>query len=133
MTFCFVGDTTYRIVLFGKIKDGKQGSYELTIRANKPPEKGTCTVTPTTGSALNPLFNLTCQEFTDENTPLHYEFLYSKSPDEKNQSLGSGVEHSLRNVAFPSGSITLYAKVSDSVGATTIVKFKTPVKVSLTY
>lgn len=80
---------------------------------------------------METLFNLTCNGFSDTDKPIYYEFLYSKSPRDLNQSLGSGPDPWQNNVILSRGdNITIYAKVSDSVGATTIVTFTSAVKVS---
>ncbi|XP_022780269.1 uncharacterized protein LOC111321599 [Stylophora pistillata] len=107
------GGIRYKIILVGQVGDHeKQKTKQLRVRANIAPSKGNCTITPTEGQALKTLFNLTCNGFNDSDRPLRYEFLYSKSPKDLNQSLGSGLDPWQNNVVLPSGeNITIYAKV----------------------
>ena len=135
-TFCFAGGKYYEITLYGYIQGGEEGLSTLEIAVNEPPKKGICEPSPIKGNPLDPIFTLKCKDFTDEDEPLIYEFLYSTSPDGEKKSLGSGLEKFRKFVSFPSGlqdhefNLTLHAKVTDNLGATTKVEFTENVKVS---
>ena len=135
-TFCFAGGKDYEITLYGYIQGGEEGLSTLEIAVNEPPKKGICEPSPIKGNPLDPIFTLKCKDFTDEDEPLIYEFLYSTSPDGEKKSLGSGLENFRKFVSFPSGlqdhefNLTLHAKVTDNLGATTKVEFTENVKVS---
>ena len=135
-TFCFAGGKDYEIKLYGYIQGGEEGLSTLKITVNEPPKKGICEPSPIKGNPLDPIFTLKCEGFTDEDEPLIYEFLYSTSPDGEKKSLGSGLEKFRESVSFPSGlqdhefNLTLHAKVTDNLGATTKVEFTENVKVS---
>ena len=135
-TFCFAGGKDYEIKLYGNIQGGEKGLSTLKITVNEPPKKGSCTPSPPKGNPLDPIFTLKCKDFTDEDEPLIYEFLYSTSPDGENKSLGGGLEKFRKNVSFPSGlqdyefNLSLYAKVTDNLGAATVVGFTKNVTVS---
>lgn len=135
-TFCFAGGKDYEIKLYGNIQGGEKGLSTLKITVNEPPKKGSCTPSPLQGNPLDPIFTLKCKDFTDEDEPLIYEFLYSTSPDGEKKSLGGGLEKFRKNVSFPSGlqdyefNLSLYAKVTDNLGAATVVEFTKNVTVS---
>ena len=135
-TFCFAGGKNYEITLSGNIQGGEIGLSTLEITVNEPPKEGSCTPSPSNGDPLDPIFTLKCKDFTDEDEPLIYEFFYSTSPDGGKKSLGGGLEKFRKNVSFPSGLqdhefiLTLHARVTDNLGATTEVKFTENVKVS---
>ena len=135
-TFCFAGGKDYEITLYGYIQGGEEGLSTLEIAVNEPPKKGICEPSPIKGNPLDPIFTLKCKDFTDEDEPLIYEFLYSTSPDGEKKSLGSGLEKFRESVSFPSGlqdhefNLTLHAKVTDNLGAATEVEFTKNVKVS---
>ena len=136
LTCFFVGGKVYEFELKGWITGGEKGSSKLKVTINAPPQSGRCTADPPEGEALDPIFTLNCTGFTDKETPLHYEFFYSKGEGSKKETLGSGLEALRSRVTFPSGlkendhKLTLYAKVSDSLGASRIVEFSSPIKVS---
>lgn len=135
-TFCFAGGKDYEIRLYGYIQGGEEGLSTLEITVNEPPKKGSCEPSPLEGDPLEPKFTLECNDFSDGDEPLIYEFFYSTSPDGEKKSLGSGLEKFRESVSFPSGlqdhkfNLSLYAKVTDNLGATTEVKFTENVKVS---
>ena len=135
-TFCFAGGKDYEITLYGYIQGGEEGLSTLEIAVNEPPKKGICEPSPIKGNPLDPIFTLKCKDFTDEDEPLIYEFLYSTSPDGEKKSLGGGLEKFRKNVSFPSGlqdyefNLSLYAKVTDNLGAATVVEFTKNVTVS---
>ncbi|KAL9957163.1 hypothetical protein ACROYT_G038767 [Oculina patagonica] len=95
------GGQVYEIALFGRIPGGKWGS-----------SKG----------------------FNDTENPLHYEFFYSTNGEDK-PTIGSGTENVRKKVTLPSGledqefKIRLYAKVSDDLGASTVVEFESRITV----
>ena len=86
---------------------------------------------------MDPIFTLKCQNFKDEDKPFYYEFFYSTNPEGKDKkSLGTGLEDTRSKVTFSSGlekydyNLTLYATVSDGLGASTTIKFREPIQVS---
>ena len=135
-TFCFAGGNDYEITLYGYIQGGEKGLSTLEITVNEPPKKGSCEPSPLKGNPLEPIFTLECNDFSDGDEPLIYEFFYSTSPDGEKKSLGGGLEKFRKSVSFPSGlqdhefNLYLYAKVTDNLGAATMVEFEDKVKVS---
>lgn len=131
-----VGGKEYEFTLFGKITGGVEGNSKRKIIMNESPKNGKCIVKPAEGEPLDPKFTLNCSGFIDDERPLQYEFFYSKGKRNKNETLGSGSEASRERVTFPSGleengyKLTLYAKISDSLGASRMVEFESPITVS---
>ena len=137
LTLFFVGGQIYEIVLIGNTDGGEEGSSKRRVRMNEPPQNGRCIAKPPVGKPLDPMFTLTCTEFEDDEKPFHYEFLYSTSTNGKDKNtLGIGLEESRSDITLPSGlqenefNITLYARVSDRLGASTVVKFESPITVN---
>lgn len=133
-----VGGRKYEFTLFGNIPGGIKGNAKREVTINEPPKRGKhglCTAKPTEGKPLEPMFTLSCKGFEDEEEPLQYEFFYSKGEGSKNETLGSSLEDSRERVTFPSGlkengyTLTLYAKISDSLGASEMFKFNSAIKV----
>ena len=136
LTFFLVGGKEYEFTLIGWIAGGNPGNSKRKITINKPPENGRCTATPAEGIALDTEFTLNCKDFTDDERPLQYEFFYLKEKGSKTEtSLGSGLEAKRDRVIFPSGvekheyNLTLYAKISDSLGASKMFEFESQIKV----
>lgn len=136
LTCFFVGGKDYEFELIGWITGGEEGSSKRKVTINEPPKNGRCTADPRKGPPLEPIFTLNCTGFTDDETPLHYEFLYSKGEGLKKDTLGRGLEALRSRVTFPSGleenkyELTLYAKVSDNLGASRIFEFSSTIQVS---
>jgi len=130
-----VGGNKYEFTLIGWIDGGIDGNASREVTINEPPNVGSCTASPRKGVSLDPSFTLSCTKFTDTETPLHYEFFYSKGEEYKNETLGSGEEDSRSRITFPSGlkriryELSLYAKVSDSLGASRMVEFNSSIEV----
>lgn len=136
LTSFLVGGKEYEFTLIGWIDGGIKGNSKRKIIMNESPKNGKCIVKPTEGKPLEPKFTLNCSGFKDDETPLQYEFFYSKGEGHRNETLGSGPEASRERVTFPSGlqekeyMLKLYAKISDRLGASRMVEFESPVKVS---
>ena len=116
-------------ILNGTTDGGIPGNAKREVTVNEPPKPGRCTAKPTIGQPCDPRFTLSCTGFTDKETPLQYEFFYAKAEGSKNETLGGGFEAERGRVAFPSGDIMLYAKISDSLGASKMFEFERSVKV----
>jgi len=130
-----VGGKKYVVTLIGWIVGGKEGNASREITINEPPKNGECTAEPLEGKPLEPDFTLRCKNFKDVETPLQYEFFYWRGEGLKNETIGKGLEDIRSRVTFPSGlekndnDLTLYAKIFDGLGASEMVKFKSPIKV----
>ena len=101
-----VGGRKYEFILRGWIHGGIEGEAKREVTINEPPkrgETGLCIAEPPEDKPLEPIFTLSCKEFEDEETPLQYEFFYSKGERSKNETLGSSLEASRERVTFPSG------------------------------
>jgi len=128
-----VGGRKYEFTLFGRIDGGTEGKASREVTINEPPTGGSCIAQPDKGEPLDPSFELNCKGFTDDEKPLQYEFLYLK--EEKNETLGSGLDALRKEVTFPSGlkkkdyKLELFVKVSDSLGASKMVRFNSSIKV----
>jgi len=126
---CFlVGGRKYEFTLIGWIDGGIEGNASREVIINDRPKVGFCKAEPRKGEPLDPKFTLSCTKFTDTETPLQYEFFYRR--EKTLETLGSGLEASRSRVTFPSGQeIVLYAKVSDSLGASSMVEFNSSIEV----
>ena len=82
-------------------RHGQQGMSAHNISTSSPPKRGTCSITPSNGTSLKTVFNLSCSDWESESTPLSYLFryqlqnglhglLYYGSSSDINSSLPSG-------------------------------------------
>uniref|UniRef100_A0A6V3NWK8 REJ domain-containing protein n=1 Tax=Lotharella globosa TaxID=91324 RepID=A0A6V3NWK8_9EUKA len=53
---------------------GETGLAYVTVVTNAPPSLGTCGGTPEAGTALSTTFTLSCDGWSDEDTPIEYRF-----------------------------------------------------------
>ena len=66
----------YRLVVFAHTMDGQQGMSAYNISSSSPPSGGTCSVTPSNGTSLKTVFNLSCSDWESDSSPLSYRFQY---------------------------------------------------------
>ena len=71
-----VGNTYYRLVVFAHTMDGQQGMSAHDISTSSPPTGGTCSITPSNGTSLKTVFNLSCSDWESDSSPLSYRFQY---------------------------------------------------------
>lgn len=116
----------YKIILFGKVEGGVEGSSTYKVTVNEPPKGGHCEVKPKEGKPLDPYFNVSCKGFHDDDKPLQYEFFYTNdlgTEQPKYESLGSGLDPARTNFSLPTGLEKYKYKfkfcviVTDSLGA----------------
>ena len=72
----FDGGKNYRLVIFVNTTDGQQGMSAHDISTASPPTGGTCSITPSNGTSLETVFNLSCSDWKSDSTPLSYRFQY---------------------------------------------------------
>jgi len=56
--------------------DGQQGMSARDISTSSPPKGGTCSITPSNGTSLETVFNLSCSDWESDSIPLSYLFQY---------------------------------------------------------
>ena len=71
-----VGKKYYRLVVFVHTMDGQQGMSAHDISTSSPPSRGTCSITPSNGTSLKTVFNLSCSDWKSDRSPLSYRFQY---------------------------------------------------------
>ena len=130
----------YKIILFGKVEGGVEGSSTYKVTVNEPPKGGDCVVKPEEGKPLDPYFNVSCKGFHDDDRPLQYEFFYTNdysAVPPKYESLGSGLDPARTNFSLPTGlekndyKFKFRVIVTDNLGASKkFEKFKSMVTVS---
>ena len=72
----FEGDSKYLIRLYSRREKGVKGKTESVLRTNEVPKGGDCFGLPPRGDALTTKFHIWCDNWTDPDTPLSYEFYY---------------------------------------------------------
>ena len=70
------GGKHYRLAVFVQIMDGQQGMSAHDISTASPPTNGTCSITPSNGTSLMTVFNLSCSDWESDSKPLSYRFQY---------------------------------------------------------
>ncbi|XP_020630882.1 polycystic kidney disease 1-related protein-like [Orbicella faveolata] len=70
------GGKNYRLALFVQTMDGQQGMSAHDISTASLPTGGTCSITPSNGTSLKTVFNLSCSDWESDSTPLSYLFQY---------------------------------------------------------
>ena len=70
------GGKYYRLAVFVQTMDGHQGMSVHDISTSSPPRGGTCSITPSNGTSLETVFNLSCSDWESDSTPLSYLFQY---------------------------------------------------------
>ena len=70
------GGKNYRLAVFVQTMDGQQGMSVHDISTASPPTGGTCSITPSNGTSLKTVFNLSCSDWESDSTPLSYRFQY---------------------------------------------------------
>ena len=96
------GGKNYRLAVFVQTKDGgQQGMSVHDISTASPPTGGTCSITPSNGTSLETVFNLSCSDWESEGTPLSYLYQY-QIQDGLHRLLYNGSNSSV-NSWLPSG------------------------------
>jgi len=70
------GEKYYRLAVFVQTTDGQQGMSARDISTSSPPSGGTCSITPSNGTSLKTVFNLSCNDWESDSNPLSYRFQY---------------------------------------------------------
>ena len=71
---------SYQIRFRVRTEDQAEEFSEYNFRTNSPPRDGTCTIDKDTGKAVLEKFQLTCQDWDDDDQPLTYQVSIPK-PD----------------------------------------------------
>ena len=74
-----IGGRTYRLTMTAKIVGRRAARAVMTLRVNKPPVGGQCTVDIPSGFADDTNFTFTCYGWQDDDVPLSYEQNYRNS------------------------------------------------------
>ena len=120
-----IPNETYTIAL----NDGSSASAKYWVTTDTSPSGGSCVVTPSEGKVIQTRFLITCAGWTDEDSPLWYEFFQSRST-----LLSYSWMSYSQELFLPTGSpqndftLNLFAKISDVLGSYSI--FPLQVKVN---
>ena len=110
------GGKYYRLAVFVQTMDGQQGMSAQDISTSSPPTGGTCSITPSNGTSLKTVFNLSCSDWQSDSTPLSYLFQYQLQNDLHGLLYyGSG---SSVNSSLPSGKLSWNYTVKFNVTVT---------------
>ena len=95
---------------------------EYSVRTDMPPRGGSCVVSPSEGVVIETQFQISCADWTDEDSPLWYEFFlshpvhgplllfYGWMPDSVGLFLPAGLKENDFNV-------DLFVKITDVLGS----------------
>ncbi|KAL9965156.1 hypothetical protein ACROYT_G028918 [Oculina patagonica] len=127
------GGKNYRLAVLVTNALGFAGISAYDFSTSLPPERGTCTIEPSSGISLRTYFHLSCSGWTSYNFPLSYQFRY-----QLNNGLTNVVYHGLNTSVvslLQSGdmahnfTLNFTVTVTDSTGAsTTYVNFSAQVR-----
>jgi len=109
------GGKNYWLALFVQTADGQQGMSVHDISVASPPKGGACSITPSYGTSLKTVFNLSCSDWESDSTPLSYRFQYQLQ-DGLHGLLYDGSNSSV-NSWLPSGKLSFIFTVTDKNGA----------------
>jgi len=70
------GGKYYRLAVFVQTMEGQRGMSAHDISTSSPPTGGTCSITPSNGTSLKTVFNLSCSDWESDSNPLSYRFQY---------------------------------------------------------
>ena len=70
------GGKYYRLAVFVQTMEGQRGMSARDISPSSPPTGGTCSITPSNGTSLKTVFNLSCSDWESDSNPLSYRFQY---------------------------------------------------------
>ena len=94
--------------------DGQRGMSARDISTASPPTNGTCFITPSTGTSLETVFNLSCSGWESNSTPLSYLFQYELQ-NGLHGLLYNGSNSSV-NSTLPFGKLPFNVTVTDKNG-----------------
>ena len=112
----------------------RKGFAEYVRSVNKPPEGGSCDVTPKSGFALQSVFSIRCSGWTDEN-PLTYRVTARQSSGgtellvAQTKTLPVGKDYEVTNTELPMGLpenfyvIDIFVSVYDAESSMSMVNF----------
>ena len=104
------GGKNYRLAVFVQTTDGAQGMSAHNFFTASPLIRGTCSITPSNGTSLKTVFNLSCSDWKSDSIPLSYRFQYQ-------------LKNGLHGLLYdgPSSSVTSWLPSGDSSGNHTVV------------
>ena len=114
-----IPNQTYTI-FFNNLNSGFSAQYSLTTDA--PPSGGSCSVSPSEGVAIETQFRISCQGWTDEDSPLWYEYFF-KHPTYGSMLLFYGWIPFTNDLFLPPGfekhnfNLELFVKITDVLGS----------------
>ncbi|XP_020607936.1 LOW QUALITY PROTEIN: polycystic kidney disease protein 1-like 2 [Orbicella faveolata] len=125
-----IPNRTYTI-FFNNNRSGFWAQYSVTT--DMPPTGGSCVVSPSEGVVIETQFQISCTEWTDEDSPLWYEFFLSH-PVHGSMLLFYGWMPDSVGLFLPAGSkdndfnVDLFVKITDVLGSYRIVPLQAKVK-----
>ena len=99
------------------------GYSTLAVTVNSPPLLGTCGASPSSGVALDTKFHLSCSGWTDEDTPLEYQFQLTST----GLALCGFRLLSYYDTVLPAGNLLVRSVIRDSHGGVTSSPFNVSV------
>jgi len=125
-----IPNRTYTI-FFNNNRSGFWAQYSVTT--DMPPTGGSCVVSPSEGVVIETQFQISCTEWTDEDSPLWYEFFLSH-PVHGSMLLFYGWMPDSVGLFLPAGSkdndfnVDLFVKITDVLGSYRIVPLQAKVR-----
>lgn len=125
-----IPNRTYTI-FFNNNNSGFWAQY--SVRTDMSPTGGSCVVSPSEGVVIETQFNISCAGWTDEDSPLWYEF-FSSHPVHGSMLLFYGWMPYSVGLFLPPGSkendfnVDLFVKISDVLGSYRIVPLQAKVR-----
>lgn len=113
--------------------DGSGFSAQYSVTTDMSPTGGSCVVSPSEGQVIETNFRISCAGWTDEDSPLWYEF-FSRHPVHGSMLLFYGWMSDSAGLFLPPGSkendfnVDLFVKISDVLGSYRIVPLQVKVR-----
>ena len=107
---------------------------QYSFRTDVPPTGGSCVVSPSEGVVIETQFQISCADWTDEDSPVRYEFFLSH-PVHGPMLLFYGWIPDSVGLFLPTGSkendfnVDLFVKITDVLGSYRIVPLQAKVRV----
>ena len=107
-------------------------SAQYSLTTDAPPSGGSCSVSPSEGVAIKTQFRISCQGWTDEDSPLWYEYFF-KHPTYGSMLLFYGWMPFTNDLFLPPGlekhnfTLELFVKIMDVLGSHTVFSLQAKV------
>jgi len=120
---------TLTFTLLSTLSSGLSSYAAVTVTTNDAPLPGSFTVVPAVGTSMNTSFAFSATSWTDDDTPLLYEFLYIDVGSDSELTIQSKSDNGFGSSTLPAGAesanynITCVVIVSDMLDAYTSLQY----------